>query len=320
MLSINIHRLEVFASVVKHLSVTKAAQELGFSQSALSQHLKILRHQFGELSKQIGRRIVITERGRVFLKEIEPLLSQANALEKRYGAVRTAILSVGSTLGPSSSALPALIKQFETDHPKVAVSLKIGSSLEISKLVRSAKVELAVIANPFLSPLLDMEWFRKERLAVFVATDHPLAKRKQIGADEFAALPLIIRGGEISRNLTDEILCALTTRGVKLNVGERFESPNSVMAAVRDGAGVGVLNYDLIKPAMESGEFKILTLTRLDLTSSSYIVYAKKKSLSNDAQDFLALLRAARSGGRSSKRAARARKFIRTSPSLTHRR
>jgi DNA-binding transcriptional LysR family regulator len=303
----NLHQLEVFAAIVKHLSVTRAAQELHSSQSALSQHLKILRQQFGELSKPKGRCIEITERGRTFGIDIESILSQIAALEKKYGTGGTVTLTLGATLGPSSSVLPALIQQFERDHPKVAVSCTIGTSLEIAKLVLNAKVELAVIANPFLSPLLEMEWFRKESLAAFVTNDHPLARRKQIGADEFGALPLIIRGGESSRNLTDEILCALMAKGVEPNVLKRLESPNSVIAAVKNGAGVGILYYNVIKPAVEMGQFKILTLTGLDLTSSSYIVYAKKKSLSNNAQSFLALLRAARSDGRSSKRAARSK-------------
>ena len=295
MMSIDLYRLEVFASIVRHQSVTKACQELHSTQSALSQHLKVLREQFGEISERKGRHIEITERGYAFSRDIEPILSQAAALEKKYGRALRGSLTLGATLGPSKSLLPALMKQFERDHPTVEASVKIGPSVEISKLVLNAKVELAVIANPFLTPLLAMEWFRKEKLVGFVATDHPLARRKQIGADQFAALPLIIRGGRNSRNSTDEFLSALMAKGVRPNVLKRLETANAVVAAVKNGAGVGILYYDVIKAEVEQATIKILRVAGLDLKASSYIVYLKNQPLSRNAQDFLAILLAARS-------------------------
>jgi hypothetical protein len=136
-----------------------------------------------------------------------------------------------------------------------------GASQEIVKLILNAKIELAVMASPFLSPLLEMEWFRKERLAAFVANDHPLARRKQIGRDEFAVLPLIIRGRPNQRNRTDEFLCALFAQGVRANIHERLESAKAVMTAVKNGVGVGILYYDVIKSELDRGQFKILRLT-----------------------------------------------------------
>jgi DNA-binding transcriptional LysR family regulator len=174
------------------------------------------------------------------------------------------------------------------------VSLKAGTSLEIEALVLDASVELAIIADPLRSPLLEMELFRKAILSVFVAPDHPLAKRKKIDPRELTALPLIIRGGRNSRNWTDELLRGLITTGLKPNVRMRLESPDLVKAAVRNGAGAGILYRDVIDVEVQRGMFKVLEVTGVDLTCSSYIVYSKEKPLSRRAQDFLTILRAAR--------------------------
>jgi DNA-binding transcriptional LysR family regulator len=291
----NLYRAEVFASIVKHRSVTKASQELHSSQSALSQHLKILRQQFGNLYEKKGRHIKITERGRDFAHDLEPLFSGILAFKKKYDVGYRDTLTVGSSLGPFASALPALIKKFKGYYPHVTMELTIRSSVEIEKLVLNGKAELAVIANPSHAPSLDIEWLRKESLALFVTNNHPWASRIHLGADDFAKLPLIITGGQNDRNSTEHLLGALMARGIKPNVTERLQSANAVMVAVKKGAGAGILYYDTIKLKVNQGEFKVLTFNGIDLSSNSYIIRAKKQVLSNSALDFLTLLRAAKS-------------------------
>lgn len=291
----NLYRVEVFASIARHLSVTKAAQELHSSQSALSQHLRILRQQFGNLCQMKGRGIEITERGRHFANDLVPLFSRISAFEKKYDVGPGEVLVIGSNPGLSVSLLPPLIKTFEKDHPKATLELTIRSSLEIEKLVLDGKIELAVIANPSHSPLLGIEWLRKERLALFVANNHALASRKNIRADEIATIPLIIKGERRGRISTDDLLDALMSRSIKPNVIERLKSANAVMAAVKKGAGAGILYFDTIKLKVNQGEFKVLAFKGIELSSNSYIIRAKKKTLSSSALDFLTLLHATKS-------------------------
>src|SRR5688500_1223178 len=107
-----LHQLEVFASIVRSLNVTKASKDLHSSQSALSQHLKAIREQFGKLTEKQGRHIEITDRGQAFFLDIEPILSQVAAVRKKYGLGPAAMLSLGATLAPSCSVFPALIERF----------------------------------------------------------------------------------------------------------------------------------------------------------------------------------------------------------------
>lgn len=306
-----LHQLEVFASIVRSLNVTKASKELHSSQSALSQHLKALREQFGKLTEKKGRHIKITDRGQAFFLDIEPILSQIAAVQKKYGPGISKTLNIGVTSGPSRSLLPSLMERFKNAHPKVEVSLKVGPSHYIAKLILDGKLELAVIARPFVSPLLAVEWYRKERLAVFVAQDHPAAAKRQVTAKEFTALPLIVRGGQNDRSWTDEFLCALMAKGFSPNLLKRLVSADAVKAAVRKREGLGILYYDVIKPELDRNEFRIITLLGIDLSTSSYIVYAKKPPLSTSAKDFLTLLHAARHDDRS-------KHFSELKPSISH--
>jgi DNA-binding transcriptional LysR family regulator len=294
-----LHRLQLFASIAKRLNISQLSRELHVSQPAVSQQLKLLQEEFGTtLLKKNGRGLQLTEAGKAFLKDAEFITAQVEGLKTKYTgkqAVRCIeSLRIGGTIGPSTSVLPALMTQFKQRNPGIEFSLKTGSSLEIEDSVLTSEVELAIIANPLMSPLLEMEPFRKEILSVFVAARHPLAKKKKISPEELAALPLIIRGGRNSRNLTDEFLCGLIARGLKPNVFMRLESLEAVKAAVKDGKGGGILYRDVVDTDVRLGMLKILDVTGVDLTCSSYIVYSRKTPLSRGAQDFLALLRAAR--------------------------
>jgi DNA-binding transcriptional LysR family regulator len=77
----------------------------------------------------------------------------------------------------------------------------------------------------------------------------------------------------------------------KLRVSMRYDSPESVKAAVRSSAGVGILHHDIIKDDLRRGVFKSVNLRGLDLYGLSYIVYAKDRTLSLCAENFLGLLR-----------------------------
>ena len=95
------------------------------------------------------------------------------------------------------------------------------------------------------------------------------AKRKKIDAAELTALPLIIKGGRNSRNWTDEFLRGLITTGLKPNVRMRLESPDLVKAAVRNGAGAGILYRDVIDVEVQRGMFKVLEVTESILPAAA---------------------------------------------------
>lgn len=82
-------QLKAFAAVARHLNETKASHELHVSQSSISQQLKLLEEECGvKLFKKIGRGVKLTEDGRLFLTDIEPVLPQLRKLQEKYDGIR----------------------------------------------------------------------------------------------------------------------------------------------------------------------------------------------------------------------------------------
>ena len=299
----SLHRFQVFASVVRHGSLTKASQQLHCVQSALSRHLKAFQDEYGVLLHTNGRGIEVTERGRALYSELKPLLSQLAKLDEKYRVIgrQAKSLVVGGSRGASKSILPPLITQFMKAHPTVEIELKPGASLDVEDLLLKSDVDLALISDPYPSPLLEMEPFRELKICVFVARHHPLAKRAEIEAEELAQFPIVAGRAKRGEGRFAEFLRRMSSKDVKLDAAIRCEWPNLVKAIVRSGEAVGVLYRDFLETPGSSGVFKIVNVAELNLSVMSYIVYRKDKPLDPNARDFLALLRAARTAPTSRK-------------------
>jgi DNA-binding transcriptional LysR family regulator len=104
-------------------------------------------------------------------------------------------------------------------------------------------------------------------------------------------MPLVIRTGKEGGSRTTLLLKKMRDGGFNPNIAFGCGSPDAVKTAVRNGSGVGVLVHDAVQDQMSRGEFAILKIEGIYLTSKTYVLWQKKKPLSNNAQDFLTLLR-----------------------------
>jgi DNA-binding transcriptional LysR family regulator len=271
----------------------------GISQPSVSYQLKLLQEQIGAmLFVKAGRGIQLTEKGESFLKEAESILSQIDTLNRKYRTTESpetsVSLSLGGSYGSSASLLPSLMAIFSSRNPLVELSLRTASSPEIQDLVVNSEVELAVVTNPPPNLSLVMEPLREEKFVLFVAPKHALAKRGTVEPAEVLHFPFIVREGKKGSRRMEGLIVSRCKEFSKLRVSMRYDSPESVKAAVRSSTGVGILHHDIIKDDFRRGVFKSVRLRGLEFYSLSYIVYSKDRMISSCAEAFLSLLRTQR--------------------------
>jgi DNA-binding transcriptional LysR family regulator len=294
--AMTLHRLQLFVSIAKHLSVTHLSRELRVSQSAISQQLRRLQAEFGiSLLKKQGRGLELTESGRAFLNRAESIISQIEGLkQKSNNPISEHVnesLNLGGSHAPSASLLPSFMTRFHKRHPKVELTLHTGRSPEMLDLVLKAQLDIAVVTNPTPSQFLHTEPYRVEELVAFVPKDHVLGKKRIIEIAELANFPLVIRTGRQDRSRTEETLSNLGPKGFTAKMYIRCESPDAIKNLVRKGGGVGLIYKSLIEEEARRGEFKILKLKEIDLTVISYLVYSRQRPLSSIGAEFVTLLR-----------------------------
>ena len=148
-MSIDLHRARTFVAIVRHGSVSAAADALGYTQSAVSQQLSTLERDIGLTLIDRGRRpLRPTPAGTELLPDVEQLLSRAAALDATVDDVRglrrgrVEVVAFGSAL---ASLLPAVIAAFHAAHPGVDVGISEAETHQALASLRGGSADVAVI-------------------------------------------------------------------------------------------------------------------------------------------------------------------------------
>jgi LysR family transcriptional regulator, transcriptional activator of the cysJI operon len=294
--AMTIKQFMIFATVSRHLNITRASQELHISQPSVSQHLKLLEEDYNvKLFKKSKRGIVLTGSGNLFLTKLMPILAQLDELKRAFVNESTESqvdsLVIGGTYGPSALLLPSLTGVFKRSYPRVELELRSANRPYMERLVLSSEVDLALVTGRPSSSNLVVEPYRKEKLLAFVARNHLLASKRELSLAQFARVPLIIHGRKNSSNTATGILRDLQGKGLEPVVAVRCESPDAVKTAVREKIGLGILYQDTVRRELGNGEFISVKVHGLKLEGESFIISHKDKPLSSAALAFLNLLR-----------------------------
>ena len=294
-----LNQFSSFAAVAKHLNLTKASAELRVSQPSLSLQLKQLEDHHGtKLYRRLSKGIEITEAGQSLLRKIMPILEQVAQLERGFKPLQAKVtqetLRTGGTFTTCAVLLPELLARLQQRYPQAELECRTRSSEQLERLVANSSMDIAVTARPATSRELISERLRTERVVAFVPADHPVAHKKNLKFRDLVSETLIIRGGTGIAGTTEKALRQFEKQGLDIKIGLRCEDPMAVKAAVRQRMGVGLGFEDTIKAELDDGKFKILAVRDLKLEGASFIVYSKRRPLSPIAQEFLDLLRGAR--------------------------
>jgi DNA-binding transcriptional LysR family regulator len=294
----SLDQFATFATVAKHLNVTRAANQLHISQPAISRKLKLLQETYqSKFYRRGGRGIQLTKAGEIFLRECRSILSQMENLKKKLSNEReqsiASVLVVGSSYGPSETILPSLVALFRRSHPGTQVDVRTKDGRGIEQMVLKSEVEIGLVSLIGRSPVLTVEPFSEEEILPFVSVRHPMARKSNITLQEFSRAPLVVRrGAQGDMGPTERLLHNLARRGWKPNIVMRCESFQMVKAAVENRVGVGLLSRAIVMNRVNEGKLKILNVPEFRGYISRFIIYRKDRPLSSEAQDFLTLLRA----------------------------
>ncbi|MDN5687768.1 MAG: LysR family transcriptional regulator [Brachybacterium sp.] len=183
-------KLRVLRSVVETGSIRASAEALGYTPSAVSQHLSTLRRQTGlELIERTGRGITVTAHGRILATEAGTVLDALAALERTTKDLRsghTGNLRLGYATSIASSWIPELARDIRQRYPDLGLELVLRDC----SCEDLAAAGMDVIVGEGTAQPVPEEWavqdVLEEGYVALVATDHPLAGRSSVPLKELA--------------------------------------------------------------------------------------------------------------------------------------
>ena len=176
-----LEQLRIFVAVAEHEHVTQAARDLNLTQSATSAAIAALEGRYAtKLFDRIGRRIALTEAGRLFLIEAKAVLQRARAAETvlaDFAGLKRGALSLAASQTVGHYWLPRVIHRYRSRYPGIALSLSLGNTETVAALVHDGAADLGFIEGEIDDPVLIVRPVAEDRLVLVVAPDHPWARK-----------------------------------------------------------------------------------------------------------------------------------------------
>lgn len=287
MLHLTLRQLRVFEAVARHLSFSRAAEELHLTQPAVSMQIKQLEDNIGlPLFEQLGKKIYLTDAGRELfqysrsiaqqLKEMEEVLDQLKGLDR--GRL---IISVVST---AKYFVPKLLARFQKIHPKVAVSIYVANREHVLKHLADNEVDLAIMGRPPQSMDLHAESIMDNPLVCIAAPDHPLSKLKRIPLARLEQESFLVREpGSGTRHAMERFF---TEHSLKLTRGMEMDTNEAIKAVVGAGMGLSVISLHTCELEVETGRLVVLNVDHFPIVRQWYLVHRAQKRLTASALAF----------------------------------
>jgi DNA-binding transcriptional LysR family regulator len=261
-------RLQVFHTVARLLSFTKAAESLHMTQPAVTFQVRQLEEYFNtRLFDRAHNRISLTEAGKRVYEYAEDIFElyakMDNAVRDLTGEI-SGVLIIGASTTIAEYMLPALLGDFKKKYPDVNVQLRVSNSDGIVHMVENNDIDLGVVESPVLNKNLVVEECRKDRLVAIVPPQHALSNKKEVTIKELLEHEYIAREeGSGTREVIHEQLAEAGMKSADLHITMELGSPEAIKGAVEAGMGVSIVSEVTIHKELEIG-----TLVALELTPS----------------------------------------------------
>lgn len=237
---LDLHRLRVFRAVVATGSVGGAATALGYSPSAVSQHVTALQRETGlALLEKHGRGIVPTEAGRRLALESEGVLDRLAELESVAADLRTGRsgrLTVAYVASAGTAWVPPVVATLDREFPDLRLDLRLVE-LDDGRLDPDLEIVVEHAAAPRDG---DTEVLLEEPYVVAVPAGHPLAGRDEVGLGELAG-ERWVDNDVVQGPCRQVVLDACAAAGIVPGFHVEAHDYPSALAFVAVGVGVTVL-------------------------------------------------------------------------------
>lgn len=258
-------RLQVFYTVARLLSFTKAAETLHMTQPAVTFQVRQLEDHFDtRLFDRTHNRVALTEAGHKTYEYAEQIFSlyaeMENTVKELTGDVSGA-LTMGASTTIAEYMLPALLRGFTLEFPDINLRLKVSNTEGIVSLVENSMIDLGVVEGPVSNKNLLVEVCRIDQLVVVVPPGHEIASRKSIPLEEVMSFPFICREeGSGTREVIMDHMVKLGLDRNNLNVSLELGSPESIKGAVEAGMGIAIASLATLEKELKLGTLVAVTL------------------------------------------------------------
>jgi len=287
----SLRQIQVFESVARNLSFTRAAEELHLTQPTVSAQVKSLAEAVGlPLYEQLGRNIFLTEVGELVAASCREIINTFSNLEikldnlrgMKRGRLRVAVVSTAKYF------IPLALGEFCKKYPDIELSLHIGNRETLLKRINQNLDDLYILGQiPSTSYDLTVVPFTSNKLVIISNRDHELAGQK-VSLQRLAEEPFIMR--EEGSGIRSAVQDLFNKQGLDIQERMTLETNEAIKHCVSADLGIAVVSRHSLYLGGDFGSIKEIDVEGFPIHKQWHIVYPKGKELSLIAKSFLDFL------------------------------
>ncbi|CAB3791229.1 HTH-type transcriptional activator CmpR [Paraburkholderia caffeinitolerans] len=275
-----LRQLKVFETVARHLSFSRAAEELHLTQPAVSTQVKQLEEHAGlPLFEQLGKKIYLTPAGTEMLHYSRAIIQQFHEVDEAMsqlkgisgGKLNVAVISAGDYF------FPRLLAEFTRRYKGVQLNLSVHNREQLLQQLSTNQTDLAVMVRPPHTTDAINEPFAPHPYVIVAAPSHPLANKRGIKLSTLANEAFIVRErGSDTWNSMEEGFAGKITN---LKIAMEIQSTETIKQAVIAGMGIAFLSAHTVSLELQVGHLTVLDVEGFPVMLNWYLVHRKNKRL-----------------------------------------
>lgn len=286
-----IRQLITFIKVVQFQSFSKAAENLGYSQSAVTVQIRLLEEDLNtKLFDRIGKHITLTAQGQQFLTYAYNILNEVNKakLSLSDDTELNKPLHIGTIESLCFSKLPPILSYFRENYPKVAIRITTASPEELIEMMEHNQLDLIYILD---EPKYNNNWNKVMEIReniVFVAspTSGP-AETSHLKLEQLLEYPFFLT--EKNANYRHALDRYLASRKMILSPFLEISNTEFIIKMLTERSGISFLPYFAVRKSVEEGKLTLLDVDSFHVSMYRQIFYHKDKWITREMEEFIRL-------------------------------
>ena len=286
-----IRQLGTFLKVVQLQSFSKAAEELGYSQSAVTVQIHLLEEELHtRLFDRMGKKIALTPPGKTLLHYANHILQQVNEAQVTLGKAEhlSHPLHIGTIESLCFAKLPKVLEYFYKHHPQVSIKITTASPAKLIDLMEHNQVDIIYLLD---QQLYNNNWVKvleEKEYIVFVASTHsPLALQANLSLNSLLNQPFLLT--EKEGNYRYRLNQYLAARKLSLEPFLEVANTEFIINMIKKNLGLSFLPHFAVQDSVLRQELAILNVTDFEMSMYRQIFYHKDKWVTQEMEEFIRL-------------------------------
>lgn len=288
----DIRHLAYFLETARLKSFTRAAESLYLSQPAISKAIRQLEEELGAtLFDRIGKRIELTDAGRVVMEQAQAITQSFSSLSAKLGdlaELKSGQIRIGLPPMVGSSFFPKVIGAFHNRYPDVTLQVFEDGAKKIESDVANGQLDIGVVVLPLAFDVFDSFQFAEERLNLIVPQSHLLAGAPSARLEDLAQENFVFFREDFT--LHDRIINECLQAGFQPRIVYESSQWDLISEMVAAGLGVALLPETICRQA--SGKaVSVVSLQEPAIWWKLGVIWRKDRYQSYAAREWIAFTR-----------------------------